>query len=405
MKDKIFNLSKKLEEEDNHVLNLSASCNYISDDIEWALGGFASNINIKGYINNRATVGTEIADEIEDTTISLAKKLFNVRYANVQSYSILNANEAVYKAILNKGDKVLIFGLIKDEHITHEQNYNTNDYEYISYDVEKETGQINYDELRKLAISIKPKLILITSSSYSRIIDFEELKEIAIESKSYLMVNMDHISGLVAAHLYPNPCNYADIVTLSTNKTLRGPQGGLILSNSEQLMSLINKSVYPGIQSSQFLNVTIAKALCFIEALDNGFIEYQKQVLKNAKILCDVLKMEGFKIIANGTENHLLIIDVKKSVNMTGKEAESKLYKIGIFSNKCIIPNDPTTPFITSGIRLGTSALTTKGYKEKDFIEIGKIISTCLHNSDNVTIIDNLKQRVSDLIKKVNENE
>lgn len=400
MIDKIFNIIEEEQKEEGKTLDLAASSNYVSSNVLNALGSALSNKIVKGYFKNRSCLNCEFVDRLEAIAINEAKKLFNVKYANVQAYSVLNATTAVYKMILKKNDKVLVFGLESDEHLSYEQNFNNTNYNYVAYNCEKETGQINYDEFRKMALKEKPKLIIISSSSYSRKIDFIELKDIARESKSYLMINMDHISGLVAAKLYLNPCDYADVVVSSTNKTLRGPMGAVILTNSAELISKIDKNIYPGIQGAPLLNTIAAKAICFNEAGKLDFINYQKQVIKNAKILCDILKMEGFKVITNGTDNHLIIIDVKKSVNMTGKEAEKTLYEIGIICNKSLIPNDPTTPFITSGIRLGVSALTTRGLIEKDFIEIGKIIGTCLNNSDNLIIMEDLKQRVNKICNK-----
>ena len=309
---------------------------------------------------------------------------------------------AVYRSILNKGDTVLAMDLESGGHLTHgsRMSFSGMDYNFKSYGVEKETCQINYDEIRKLALKIKPKLIVAGASAYSRIIDFAELRDIANECGSYLMVDMAHIAGLVAAGLHPNPCKYADVVTSTTHKTLRGPRGGIILTNSEDLIKKINKTVFPGIQGGPLMHVIAAKAVCFSEAMTKEFIDYAKQVVKNAKVLCDVLKMSGFKIVSGGTDNHLMLVDVKKSVNMTGKEAESVLDSIGITCNKNMIPYDTTTPFITSGIRIGTAAMTTRGFKEEEFVEVGKIISDVLHNSDDKTLLEEAKKRVDALCKK-----
>lgn len=383
-------------------IELIASENFVSKDVLKAQGSILTNKYAEGYPGKRYYGGCEFVDKIEEYAIEGAKKLFGVRYANVQPHSGSSANMAVYRSILNKGDTVLAMDLESGGHLTHgsRMSFSGMDYNFKSYGVEKETCQINYDEIRKLALKIKPKLIVAGASAYSRIIDFAELRDIANECGSYLMVDMAHIAGLVAAGLHPNPCKYADVVTSTTHKTLRGPRGGIILTNSEDLIKKINKTVFPGIQGGPLMHVIAAKAVCFSEAMTKEFIDYAKQVVKNAKVLCDVLKMSGFKIVSGGTDNHLMLVDVKKSVNMTGKEAESVLDSVGITCNKNMIPYDTTTPFITSGIRIGTAAMTTRGFKEEEFVEVGKIISDVLHNSDDKTLLEEAKKRVDALCKK-----
>ena len=398
----LFELIEKEKRRQQETIELIASENFVSEDVLKAQGSILTNKYAEGYPKKRYYGGCQFVDEIEKLACFYAKKLFNVKFANVQPHSGSSANMAVYRTLLKKGDKVLGMNLSSGGHLTHGSNlsFSGMDYKFINYDVDKKTNQINYDEVRKIAIKEKPKLIIAGTSSYSRKIDFAEFKDIASSIGAYLMVDMAHIAGLVAAGLHQNPCLYADVVTSTTHKTLRGPRGGLILTNNEELAKKIDKMVFPGIQGGPLMHVIAAKAICFKEALSPSFITYQKQVIKNAKILSDVLKMEGFKIVTNGTDNHLMLVDVKKSVNMTGKEAETILDSIGITCNKNMIPYDVTTPFITSGIRLGTAAMTTRGFKEQDFVLVGKIISACLHNSDNVRILEDLKSRVKELCNK-----
>lgn len=398
----LFELIEKEKRRQQETIELIASENFVSEDVLKAQGSILTNKYAEGYPKKRYYGGCQFVDEIEKLACLYAKKLFNVKFANVQPHSGSSANMAVYRTLLKKGDKVLGMNLSSGGHLTHGSNlsFSGMDYKFINYDVDKKTNQINYDEVRKIAIKEKPKLIIAGTSSYSRKIDFAEFKDIASNIGAYLMVDMAHIAGLVAAGLHQNPCLYADVVTSTTHKTLRGPRGGLILTNNEELAKKIDKMVFPGIQGGPLMHVIAAKAVCFKEALSPSFITYQKQVIKNAKILSDVLKMEGFKIVTNGTDNHLMLVDVKKSVNMTGKEAETILDSIGITCNKNMIPYDVTTPFITSGIRLGTAAMTTRGFKEQDFVLVGKIISACLHNSDNVRILEDLKSRVKELCNK-----
>ena len=399
MIETIFEFIEKEKERQQNTIELIASENFVSKAVLRAQGSVLTNKYAEGYPGKRYYGGCKNIDAIENIAIDSAKKLFKVKYANVQPHSGSSANMAVYRALLEKGDRVLGMKLESGGHLTHgsEMSFSGMDYDFYSYDVDEITHQINYDEVRKIAKKVKPKLILAGASAYSRKIDFEEFKSIADEVGAYLMVDMAHIAGLVAAGLHQNPCDYADVVTSTTHKTLRGPRGGLILTNNPSIIGKVNKTIFPGIQGGPLEHVIAAKAVCFEEALMPSFVRYQKQVIKNAKVLCDVLKMQGFKIISNGTDNHLLLVDTKKSVNMTGKEAEKILDTIGITCNKNMIPNDPTTPFITSGIRLGTAAMTTRGFNEKDFMEVGKIISTCLNNSEDKEILEGLKTRVQKL--------
>ena len=400
--NEIFELIDKEKKRQQDKIELIASENFVSENVLKAQGCILTNKYAEGYPKKRYYGGCEVVDQIESIAINDVKKLFNVKYANVQPHSGSSANMAVYRALLKNKDKVLGMDLSAGGHLTHghELSFSGMDYEFISYNVDKETGQLNYDEIRKIALKEKPKLIVAGASSYSRKIDFLEFKEIAKEVGAYLMVDMAHIAGLVAANLHQNPCLYADVVTSTTHKTLRGPRGGIILTNNEEIAKKIDKAVFPGIQGGPLMHVIAAKAVCFKEALTDEFKEYQKQVIKNAKVLCDVLKMEGYKIVSNGTDNHLLLVDVKKSVNLTGKEAEKLLDSIGITCNKNVIPYDTTTPFITSGIRLGTAAMTTRGFKEKEFLEVGKIIIDAFKNSEDKVVLDALKIRVKNLCDK-----
>lgn len=402
MKNAIFEAIENEKKRQQETIELIASENFVSLDVLKAQGSILTNKYAEGYPGKRYYGGCEFVDTIENIAIDNAKKLFGVRYANVQAHSGSSANMAVYRSLLKKGDKVLSMSLDDGGHLTHghDLSFSGMDYEFIHYGVEKETCQINYEKLRSLAMKVKPKLIVAGASSYPRKIDFEEFHDIARACGAYLMVDMAHIAGLVAAGLHQNPCRYADVVTSTTHKTLRGPRGGLILTNNEQIIKRVNKTVFPGIQGGPLMHVIAAKAVCFAEAMTTDFIDYQKRVIKNAKILSDVLKMNNFKIVTNGTDNHIILIDVKKSLNLTGKEAEEILDSIGITCNKNMIPYDSTTPFITSGIRLGTAAATTRGFDEKDFVEVGKIIVACLTNYDNKKITEDLKIRVKNLCEK-----
>ncbi len=399
MINEIFKIIEKEKKRQQNTIELIASENFVSNDVLKAQGSILTNKYAEGYPKKRYYGGCALVDEIEQAAINSVTKLFGVKYANVQPHSGSSANMAVYRALLNKGDKILSMSLDEGGHLTHGHNlsFSGQDYNFIHYSVDRQTNQINYEEVKKLALKERPKLILAGASAYSRKIDFAYFRDIAKSCGAYLMVDMAHIAGLVAAGLHQNPCKYADVVTSTTHKTLRGPRGGIILTNNEEIIKKVNKAVFPGIQGGPLMHVIAAKAVCFNEAMTPEFIKYQKKVINNAKVLCDALKLEGFKIITNGTDNHLILVDVKKSVNLTGKEAEEILDKIGITCNKNMIPYDPTTPFITSGIRLGTAAMTTRGFDEKDFASVAKIISTCLKNYDNKEVLEDLKLRVKKL--------
>ena len=398
-------LKNALELEQNRQQNnieLIASENYVSKDILDLQGSILTNKYAEGYPGKRYYGGCQYIDMFENKAIEYACKLFDVKYANVQPHSGSSANMAVYRALLNNGDKVMGLNLSQGGHLTHGHaiNFSGLDYQIIPYNVNPKTELIDYDELRNIALKEKPKMIIAGASAYSRIIDFKKFREIADEVGAYLMVDMAHIAGLVAVGLHPSPIPYADVVTSTTHKTLRGPRGGLILTNNEDIIKKINKVIFPGIQGGPLMHVIAAKAQCFYEALQPNFKDYQMQVLKNTKALSDTLIKEGFRIVSGGTDNHLILVDVKSSVNLTGKEAETILDKINITVNKNTIPNDSESPIKTSGIRLGSPAMTTRGLKEKDFINIGKIISKALKNRDRDDILNSLKEEVLTITSK-----
>lgn len=390
-------ITDEFERQNSHI-ELIASENWVSPAVMSAMGSILTNKYAEGYPGRRYYGGCECVDEVEELARERAKKLFGAEYVNVQPHSGAQANMAVQFAILKPGDTIMGMNLDHGGHLTHGSpvNFSGSYFHVVPYGVNDE-GFIDYDKVEEIALECKPKMIIAGASAYARTIDFKRFREIADKVDAVLMVDMAHIAGLVAAGLHQNPCRYADVVTTTTHKTLRGPRGGLILTNNEQIIKRINKIVFPGIQGGPLMHVIAAKAVCFEEAMTPSFINYQKKVINNAKVLCDVLKMEGFKIVSNGTDNHIVLVDVKSSVNLTGKEAEEILDEIGITCNKNMIPYDITTPFITSGIRLGTAAMTTRGFDEKDFKEVAKIISTCLTNYDNKKVIDDLKLRVKKL--------
>ena len=400
--DKI--LSKALRDEKKRQesnIELIASENYVSKDVLKLQGSILTNKYAEGYPGKRYYGGCQYIDVFENAAIDYACKLFGAKYANVQPHSGSSANMAVYRALLEPGDTVMGMNLSHGGHLTHGHgmSFSGQDYNIIGYDVDKETGLINYEDVKEKALKYKPKMIIAGASAYSRVIDFEKFKEIADSVNAYLMVDMAHIAGLVGAGLHPSPVPYADVVTTTTHKTLRGPRGGLILANDEEIMKKINKTVFPGIQGGPLMHIIAAKAQCFSEALEPSFKEYAKNIIKNAQALSDSLKEEGFKIVSDGTDNHVMLVDVKSSIGMTGKEAEVLLDKINITVNKNTIPYDEEKPFVTSGIRLGSPAMTTRGLDEKDFKKIGQIISKCLKNKDNEKIQDELREEVLAITK------
>lgn len=399
MDPKITEILKKEEKRQKENIELIASENYASEYVRELQGSIFTNKYAEGYPGKRYYGGCEYIDEMENLAISYVCKLFDVKYANVQPHSGSSANMAVYRALLQKGDKVMGMNLSNGGHLTHgnKMSFSGQDYEIVSYDVDPVTEMLDYEEIRSLAIKEKPKMIIAGASAYSRIIDFEKFASIAHEVGAYLFVDMAHIAGLVAAHLHPNPCLYADVVTSTTHKTLRGPRGGIILTNNEEIAKKINKAIFPGIQGGPLEHVIAAKAQCFYEALQPEFIEYQKQVLKNMQALIEALKEEKFKIVSDGSDNHLILVDVKGSCGLTGKEAEELLDKIHITVNKNTIPKETEKPMVSSGIRIGTPAMTTRGFKENEFKKVGHIIATALKNSQDEEILQQLNQEVLDL--------
>lgn len=384
----------ELKREQNNI-ELIASENFVSKDILELQGSVLTNKYAEGYPGKRYYGGCEFVDEIELLAIKYVCELFKCEYANVQPHSGSSANMAVYKALLNIGDKVMGMNLSHGGHLTHGHpiNFSGMDYDIVSYNVDLETEMLDYDEIEKIAIKEKPKMIIAGASAYSRIIDFKRFREIADKCGAYLMVDMAHIAGLVATGFHPSPVGYADVVTSTTHKTLRGPRGGIILTNNKEIINKINKVVFPGIQGGPLMHVIAAKAECFYEALQPSFKEYIKNVIDNACELSNTLKENGFKIISGGTSNHLMLVDVK-SIGITGKEAEEVLEKINITCNKNTIPNETESPRVTSGIRLGTPAMTTRGFIKEDFHEVGLIISEALKNKDNEEVLSKLRCRV-----------
>ena len=387
-------INKELKRQRNNI-ELIASENFVSKDILKLQGSVLTNKYAEGYPGRRYYGGCSYVDEIENLAINYACELFKCKYANVQPHSGSSANMAVYKALLNIGDKVMGMNLSHGGHLTHgySLNFSGLDYEIVSYSVDLETEMINYDEVERIALKEKPKMIIAGASAYSREIDFKRFREIADKCGALLMVDMAHIAGLVATNLHVSPIPYADVVTSTTHKTLRGPRGGLILTNNEEIIKKINKTIFPGIQGGPLMHVIAAKAQCFYEALQPEYKEYMNQVVKNTKVLSDTLIKNGFKIISGGTDNHLILVDVK-SVGVTGKEAETILDSINITCNKNTIPNETESAMVTSGIRLGTPAMTTRGFKENEFIEVANIISEALKNKNEKNIMKGLKERV-----------
>lgn len=396
MDRKISSLLRKETQRQEENIEFIASENYVSKDILKLQGSILTNKYAEGYPGKKYYGGCTYIDEIENLAIDYACRLFHVRYANVQPHSGSSANMAVYKALLNIGDTVLGMDLSNGGHLTHghPMNFSGKEYNIVSYTVDKESGIIDYNELRNIALETKPKMIIAGASAYSRMIDFAKFREIANEVGAYLMVDMAHIAGLVATGLHPSPVPYADVITTTTHKTLRGPRGGLILTNDEEIMTKINKTIFPGIQGGPLMHVIAAKAQCFYEAMEPSFKDYATNIIKNAKALSKTFINNGVKVISGGTDNHLMLIDVKSSFGITGKEAETILDKINITTNKNTIPNDTESPFKTSGLRIGTPAMTTRGFTTEDFEEVGIIIIEALRNKDNEEVLDNLRKQV-----------
>lgn len=390
-------IQAEMERQNSH-LELIASENWVSKAVMAAMGSPLTNKYAEGYPGKRYYGGCQCVDVVEDLARERAKKLFGCDYANVQPHSGAQANLAVFFAMLEPGDKVMGMNLDHGGHLTHGSPVNISGkyFNVVSYGVNDE-GVIDYDKVREIAVKEKPKMIIAGASAYARIIDFKKFREIADEVGAYLMVDMAHIAGLVAAGLHPSPIPYADVTTTTTHKTLRGPRGGLILCNQEAADKFnFNKAVFPGIQGGPLEHVIAGKAVCFKEALEPEFAEYQKQIIKNAQALSKGLMDRGVKIISGGTDNHLMLIDLRGE-EVTGKELEKRLDAAHITSNKNTVPNDPRSPFVTSGVRLGTPAVTTRGLKEEDMDVIAECIALVLQSEDN---IEKVKGMVAELTAK-----
>ncbi|WP_270557199.1 serine hydroxymethyltransferase [Dorea amylophila] len=390
-------IQAEMERQNSH-LELIASENWVSKAVMAAMGSPLTNKYAEGYPGKRYYGGCQCVDVVEDLARERAKKLFGCDYANVQPHSGAQANLAVFFAMLEPGDKVMGMNLDHGGHLTHGSTVNISGkyFNVVSYGVNDE-GVIDYDKVREIAVKEKPKMIIAGASAYARIIDFKKFREIADEVGAYLMVDMAHIAGLVAAGLHPSPIPYADVTTTTTHKTLRGPRGGLILCNQEAADKFnFNKAVFPGIQGGPLEHVIAGKAVCFKEALEPEFAEYQKQIIKNAQALSKGLMDRGVKIISGGTDNHLMLIDLRGE-EVTGKELEKRLDAAHITCNKNTVPNDPRSPFVTSGVRLGTPAVTTRGLKEEDMDVIAECIALVLQSEDN---IEKVKGMVAELTAK-----
>jgi len=393
----------KLEEgrQESHI-ELIASENFVSQGVLEAQGSVLTNKYAEGYPGRRYYGGCEFVDMAENLARNRVKELFNVKYANVQAHSGSTANMGAYRAMIKHGDTVLGMSLSHGGHLTHGHplNFSGIDYKFVSYGVDDITEQIDYDELEKIALETKPQLIVAGASAYPRKIDFKRMREIADLVGAKLMVDMAHIAGLVAAGLHQNPCEYADIITSTTHKTLRGPRGGLILTNNFTIYKEVNRVIFPGIQGGPLMHVIAAKAAAFQEALSPEFKEYQKRVIENAAELAFQLKELGFKVVSGGTDNHLILLEVKSLTGLTGKDAEKLLDKVNITTNKNTVPNDTEKPFITSGIRLGSPAITTRGFQKEDMQIIAKCLFDTLMNPEDENVLNEVRKTVKKLTNK-----
>lgn len=383
-------------------VELIASENYVSEEVMRVQGSILTNKYAEGYPAKRYYGGCEFVDTIEEIARDRAKQLFGAKFVNVQPHSGSQANMGAYRALLNPGDKVLGMNLSHGGHLTHGHplNFSGKDYEFYEYGVSQETEMIDYEAIFEIANEVKPALIVAGASAYPRAIDFKKFREIADKVGAYLMVDMAHIAGLVAAGLHQNPVDYAHIVTTTTHKTLRGPRGGMILTNDEEIATKLDKVIFPGIQGGPLMHVIGAKAVAFGEALTPEFVEYQKQVIKNAQVLADELTKQGLRIVSGGTDNHLMLVDVKSTFGLTGKVAEAVLDEVAITCNKNTIPFDAERPFITSGIRLGTPAVTTRGFKEKEMVELATYIAEALKSHEDKDKLANIQEAVLSLTSR-----
>ena len=398
-KDKaVWDIIKKEEDRQEYGIELIASENFVSKAVMEAAGSVLTNKYAEGYPGKRYYGGCQFVDEVETLAIERVKEIFGANYANVQAHSGSQANMAVYMALVNAGDKVMGMDLSAGGHLTHGLNINFSGilYNIVSYGVNKETELLDYDEIEKIAIAEKPKMIIAGASAYPRAIDFKKFREIADKVGAYLFVDMAHIAGLVAAGEHQNPLEFAHVVTSTTHKTLRGPRGGLILTNDEEIAKKLDKIIFPGIQGGPLMHIIAAKAVAFGEALQPEYKIYQQQVVKNAKALSEGLIKRGFRIVSGGTDNHLMLVDLR-SKGITGKIAEQLLVEAEITCNKNGIPNDPEKPWITSGVRLGTPAVTGRGMKEAEMDIIAELIARVLDNPTDSSVREAVKKEVHDL--------
>ncbi|CAM3710337.1 serine hydroxymethyltransferase [Erysipelothrix urinaevulpis] len=397
----VFDAIAKEEQRQIDHIELIASENYVSDQVLEAAGSILTNKYAEGYPHRRYYGGCEYVDIIEELAINRLKDIFGAQHANVQPHSGSQANMAVYMTILEHGDVVLGMDLNSGGHLTHghQLNFSGVNYTFFSYSVNPYTEMIDYDQVRSIALETRPKLIVAGASAYAKEIDFVKFREIADEVGAYLMVDMAHIAGLVAAGLHQNPVPYADFVTTTTHKTLRGPRGGAILCKQEFARKL-DRSVFPGIQGGPLMHLIAAKAVCFHEASQPSFIEYQKQVVKNAQVMASTFKELGYRLVSDGTDNHLILLDLKHSIKMTGAHAEIILDKVGITTNKNAIPFDTERPAVTSGLRLGSPAMTSRGFKEEEFKQVVLWIHEALTNYENEEKLKDIKEQVTTLTRR-----
>ncbi len=398
---KIYNLINSERNRQETHLELIASENFASMAVMQAQGSVLTNKYAEGLPQKRYYGGCEFVDDIEELAIERAKQLFDADWANVQPHSGAQANAAVFLSLLNPGDTILGMDLSHGGHLTHGSPVNMSGkwFNAVHYGVDKETNRLNFNVIRDIAIAAKPKLIICGYSAYPRTIDFESFRRIADEVGAFLMADIAHIAGLVASKLHPNPIPYCDVVTTTTHKTLRGPRGGLILCNDKEFGKKFDKSVFPGTQGGPLEHIIAAKAVAFGEALQPNFISYSKQVINNAKVLSSTLIKRGIDIVSGGTDNHIVLLDLR-SIKMTGKVADLLVSEVNITANKNTVPFDPESPFVTSGLRLGTAALTTRGFNDQAFIEVGEIIADRLLNPDDLLVEKKCKERVLTLCNR-----
>lgn len=398
----LWDAIKSEEKRQEDTIELIASENIVSDAVREAQGSVLTNKYAEGYPGKRYYGGCQYIDKVEQLAIDYAKELFDAAYANVQPHSGSQANMTVYNALLKPGDTILGMGMDAGGHLTHgsKVNFSGKIFNSISYDLNPETEELDFDRIRQIAIEKKPKLIIAGASAYSRIIDWQKFREIADEVSAYLMVDMAHIAGLVATGAHPSPIPIADVVTTTTHKTLRGPRGGMILSNNKELGKKIDSALFPGTQGGPLEHVIAAKAQAFYEDLQPEFTQYIDQVIKNSKAMAEEFKnSKKIRVVSGGTDNHLMIIDITKT-GVTGKDAQNLLDSVNITTNKESIPGDKRSPFITSGLRIGTPAITSRGFKESDAKEFAKIIIEVLDNPEDAGVLAQAKERVHDLVTK-----